>query len=165
MSVEFTQQQEKRVRLYFRISILLKGAISLAELLAGIALLFIPVSYFLNLLATYAESELRENANSFIASHLLSLSHQAAAISGTFIAIYLLSRGLIKVLLIWAMLKNQLWAYPSSLVVLGLFVIYQLYEVVATGSLAIIALSVFDLVVMYFIWREYQVLKFETIQN
>jgi uncharacterized membrane protein len=159
--MEFTQQQEKRVRLYFQISILLKGAISLAELVAGIALLFIPVSYFLDLLASYAESELQENANSFIASHLLSLAHQAATISGTFIAIYILSRGLIKVLLIWAMLKNKLWAYPSSLVVLGLFVLYQLYEVVHTGALAIIALTVFDLIVMYFIWREYQVLKFE----
>ena len=159
--MEFTQQQEKRVRLYFRISIFIKGAISLAEMLAGIALLFIPVSYFLNLLATYAESELREDSGGFIASHMLSLSHQAAAISGTFIALYLLSRGLIKVALIWAMLKNKLWAYPASLVVLGLFVLYQVYEIALHGSLAIVALTVFDLIVMYFMWREYQVLKFE----
>ncbi|HEV8666816.1 MAG TPA: DUF2127 domain-containing protein [Candidatus Paceibacterota bacterium] len=161
MDIEFTPREEKRIGLYFKISVLLKGAISLGELIAGIALLFIPVSYFLDLLAAYAESELQENANSFIASSLLSLAHQAAAVSGTFIAIYILSRGLIKVLLIWAMLKNRLWAYPSSLVVLGLFVIYQLYELVITGSYAIVVLSIFDLVVMYFIWREYQVLKFE----
>jgi len=160
--MEFTREQEKRIRLYFRISIFIKGAISLAETAAGIALLFIPVSYFLNLLAAYAESELQENANSFIASHLLSLAHQAATISGTFIAIYILSRGLIKVALIWAMLKNKLRAYPASLVVLGLFVLYQLYEVATTGAYAIVALTIFDLVVMYFIWREYQVLKYES---
>jgi uncharacterized membrane protein len=159
--MEFTQKQEKRISLYFKVSVLLKGAISLAEMVAGIALLFIPVSYFLNLLAAYAESELREDSGGFIASHLLSLAQQAATVSGTFIAIYILSRGLIKVVLIWAMLKNKLWAYPASLVVLGLFVLYQIYETIHTGSLAIIALSVFDLIVMYFIWREYQVLKFE----
>ena len=161
MTHEFTTQQEKRISLYFRISILIKGAISLVELLAGIALLFIPVSYFLNLLATYAEAELREDSGSFIASHLLSLSHQAAAISGTFIALYLLSRGLIKVLLIWAMLKNKLWAYPASLVVLGLFVLYQIYEIALHHSITIVVLTIFDLIVMYFIWKEYQVLTFE----
>jgi uncharacterized membrane protein len=159
--MEFNPTQEKRISFYFHISIFIKGAISLAEMVTGIALLFIPVSYFLDLLASYAESELREDSTSFIASHLLSLSHQAAAISGTFIALYLLSRGLIKVLLIWAMLKNKLWAYPASLVVLGLFVLYQVYEIVHTGSWAIVALTFFDLIVMYFIWREYQVLKFE----
>lgn len=161
MPVEFTKEEEKRIGLYFRISILIKGAISLAELLAGTALLFIPVSYFLDLLAHYAETELREDATSFIASHLLQLSHEAALISGTFLALYLLSRGLIKVVLIWAMLKHKLWAYPSSLVVLGLLVMYQIYEFILTHSYALVALTIFDLVVMYFIWREYQVLKFE----
>jgi uncharacterized membrane protein len=160
--MEFTREQEKRISLYFRVSILMKGAISLAELVAGTALLFIPVSYFLNLLARYAESELREDATSFIASHLLQLSQQAAEISGTFIALYLLSRGLVKVVLIWAMLKSKLWAYPASLVVLGLFVLYQLYQIAIGFSWIIVALTVFDFIVMYFIWREYQVLKFES---
>ncbi len=157
----FTKDQEKRISLYFRISIFIKGAISLAETLAGIALLFIPVSYFLNLLALYAEAELREDSGGFIASHLLQLSQQAALISGTFIALYLLSRGLVKVLLIWAMLKNQLWAYPASLVVIGLFVLYQVYQIATLHSWLVVLLTLFDLVVMYFIWREYEVLKFE----
>lgn len=161
MPAAFTKETEKRISLYFHISILIKGAISLAELLAGIALLFIPVSYFLDLLARLAESELREDSTSFIASHLLQLSHEAALVSGTFIALYLLSRGLIKVVLIWAMLKHQMWAYPSSLIVLGLLVVYQMYEFAFTHSYVLIALTLFDLVVMYFIWREYQVLKYE----
>jgi uncharacterized membrane protein len=131
---KFTQQQEKRISLYFKISILIKGAFSLAEMIAGTALLFIPVSYFLDLLARYAESELREDSTSFIASHLLQLSHDAALVSGTFIALYLLSRGLVKVVLIAALLKNQLWAYPASLVVLGLFTLYQLYQIATTHS-------------------------------
>lgn len=162
MPAEFTPGAEKRISLYFHISILVKGAISLAEVLVGTALLFIPVSYFLNLLAAYAEAELREDSGGFIAGTLLHLAQQALLASGLFIALYILSRGLIKVLLIWAMLKNQLWAYPASLGVLGLFVIYQLYQVATLGSYAIAALTAFDLIVMYFIWREYQVLQFES---
>ncbi len=137
---EFTTQEERQIGQYFKISVLLKGAISLAEMIAGVTLLFIPLSFFLNLLPIDLHIE----------------------VGGIFIAAYIFSRGFIKVLLIWAMLKNQLWAYPSSLVVLGLFVLYQLYEIVHTHSVALIALTIFDLVVMYFIWKEYEVLKFES---
>ncbi|BCG83133.1 hypothetical protein MesoLj113b_66750 [Mesorhizobium sp. 113-3-3] len=38
-----------------------------------------------------------------------------------FYAFYLLSHGIVKLALVVALLKNKLWAYPSSLIVLGLF--------------------------------------------
>jgi uncharacterized membrane protein len=94
----------------------------------------------------------------------MQLSAQLSAASVTFIAVYLLSRGLIKVALIAAMLKRMLWAYPAALVVIGLFVLYQLYQIAATHSWFIVLLTIFDLIVMYFIWREYEVLRFEGIK-
>jgi len=161
MPVQFTTDQEKRIRLYFRISILIKGAISLAEIVAGIIVIFVPLSYLVSPMVNFANAELAEEPGDFIATHLLHLSQEAALVSGTFVAIYLLSRGLVKVGLIAALLKNQLWAYPASLVVLGLFVAYQIYQIVTTGAAVVVGLTIFDLIVMYFIWREYQVLKFE----
>jgi uncharacterized membrane protein len=162
---QFTAAEEDKIGQYFKISVLLKGAISLAEMIAGVALLFLPLSFFVDLAIAIAGQLLPLQISAFISSQLLELLHQFANISGLFIAVYIFSRGFIKVALIWAMLKNKLWAYPSSLVVLGLFVMYQIFELIKTGSLAIIALTIFDLVVMYFIWREYQVLKFETKNN
>jgi uncharacterized membrane protein len=139
----------------------MKGAVSLAEVVAGIAILFIPVTYLTDIVANYAQRELALEQGDFIATHLLHLAQQFSVVSGTFIAVYLLSRGLVKVVLIWAMLKSKLWAYPSALVVLGLFVLYQLYQITSGFSWLLVALTLFDFVVMYFIWREYQVLKFE----
>jgi uncharacterized membrane protein len=77
----------------------------------------------------------------------------------TFVALYLISRGLIKAFLIGALLKNKLWAYPWSLVVLALFVVYQLYQILTAHSLIVIAITLFDLVVMYFIYREWRIVK------
>ena len=79
--------------------------------------------------------------------------------SGTLIGFYLLTRGLIKVGLIAALLKNQLWAYPASLVVLGLFILYQTYEILLHHSLIIVAITIFDLIVVYLIWREWGILR------
>jgi uncharacterized membrane protein len=61
-----------------------------------------------------------------------------------------------------ALLKNKLWAYPWSLVVLGSFILYQIYRFTFTHSLALIVLTVFDLAVIWLIWREYQIVRTPT---
>ncbi len=157
--MDFSAEEEKKISLYFHISILIKGAISLAEIVVGVLVLFVPVSYFTNLMLRMVQSELVEEPANFIATHVTALAHELSVAGSTFIALYLLSRGLIKLALIVALLKNQLWAYPSSLVALALLVGYQCYQIATTHSPAIIALTIFDLVVMWFIWREYQVLR------
>lgn len=156
--MEFTRKEENRIRLYFRISILMKGLVSLLEVVGGILALFIPAAYVTDWIVRFAQGELAEQPGDFIATHLVALAQQFSLTSGAFIAFYLLSRGLIKLLLVVALLKNQLWAYPSSLAVLGLFVLYQVYQIAATHSLFIVALTIFDLIVMWFIWKEYEVL-------
>lgn len=149
----------KEIYQLFKVSILIKGAISLAEIIVGIVVLFIPASYFNTLAEMLTRGEIIEDPGNFFANHILSGGHALTAIGGIFIAIYLISRGAIKLGLIIALLKNKHWAYPWSLAVLGLFVVFQLYELVKTHSLGIIAVTMFDLIVMYFIWREYKIVK------
>jgi uncharacterized membrane protein len=151
--------QEKRIALYFRTSIILKGVISLAEIAAGVLVFFVPVSLITDAVIRVAQGELIEDPGDFIIAHLVSLAQQLSLESGTFIALYLISRGLIKLVLILALLKNQLWAYPSSLAVLGLFVAYQAYQIAMAHSMFLVALTLFDLIVMWFIWKEYQIVR------
>lgn len=151
--------QEERITLYFRVSVFLKGLISLVEIIGGIVVLFIPVSYLTDIIVRLAQAELVEDPGDFISVHLIQLAQQLSFSSGTFVALYLISRGAIKLLLVVALLKNQLWAYPSSMALLGLFVLYQLYQIEVTFSAPLLVLTIFDLFVTYFIWREYKVLK------
>jgi uncharacterized membrane protein len=157
--MEVTPLQAKHIRLYFRISILLKGAFSMFEIIGGLLAFFIPVSVVTDLVVRLTQGELSEEPGDFIASHLVTLAQQFSYQSSVFIALYLLSRGIIKLILVVALLKNQLWAYPSSLFVLALFVVYQLFQIVATHSMLLVALTIFDLVVMWFIWEEYQLVR------
>lgn len=154
--------RERRIRLYFSVSVLLKGLVSFAEVVAGMLAFFVPVSTVTNVLVRIAEGELGEGSDVF-AQYLLHAAQQLSVTSAAFIGLYLLSRGLIKLALVIALLKNQLWAYPLSLVVLGAFVAYQLYQFAVGHSVFIALLTLFDLVVMYFIWREYQILKTQAL--
>lgn len=159
METPFTRKEEGRIRTYFRVSVFLKGLISFAEVVAGIFVFFVPLSAITNFFIRYAQQELIEEPGDFIATHLIQLSHQFALPGGVFLSLYLLSRGLIKLGLVIALFKNQLWAYPSSLVVLGLFVLYQLYQIIAAFSIFMVLLTIFDLIVMWSIWEEYRVLR------
>ncbi|MDB4992364.1 MAG: hypothetical protein JWL75_609 [Parcubacteria group bacterium] len=147
---------EKTVYELFRWSVILKGVISLGEVVVGLALLAIPKDTIV-VLVQGAGTWLSTHADSAIAGHVVTELTKFGSGTAVFVAIYLLSRGLIKCLLIYALLRNILWAYPASLTVLGLFVIYQIYEILTLGSVFVIAITLFDLVVMYFIWREWRI--------
>jgi uncharacterized membrane protein len=45
------------------------------------------------------------------------------------------------------------------MVVLGIFILYQVYRFTFTRSLGLVALSVFDLVLVWLIWHEYNIIK------
>lgn len=151
-----TPQEEHVVHEFFLASVILKGLISVAEVVAGIAVLLIPPQTIISLtlsLLNYLP----------VASIQAKLIQEVSVFtSGTalFIAFYLLSRGLIKVALVWAMLKRIVIAYPLSLGVLTLLVLYQLYQLVSFPfSLIVFAITIFDLVVMYFIYREWKIIE------
>lgn len=151
-------REQRSIRLYFTVSVALKGLISLAEVVAGVAALFVPVSWVSDYLVNTVAAELGETSDT-LAALLIHTAQQLSVTSGVFIAVYLLSRGLIKLLLVVALLRDQLWAYPSSLLLIGAFVAYQCYQFAIGHSVLIALLTLFDLVVMYFIWREWQILK------
>jgi uncharacterized membrane protein len=73
-----------------------------------------------------------------------------------FAAIYLLSHGVIKLTLVWALLGGKLWAFPVSMVVFGGFIVYQLYRYTFTHEWMLIALSIFDIFVIALIYLEYR---------
>ncbi|HXQ57128.1 MAG TPA: DUF2127 domain-containing protein, partial [Actinomycetes bacterium] len=64
--------------------------------------------------------------------------------------------GLVKVILVAALLKNQLWAYPWTIVFLGVFILYQVYRLSFQPSVGLVALTVFDAVIAWLTYREYR---------
>ena len=148
-----TPQEEHVVYEFFLWSILLKGAISVAEVIAGIAIFFIPPAVIVSLASMVV------NAVPVPALQMHLLEEVAKYTTGTvtFVALYLLSRGLIKAVLLGSLLRNMLWAYPASLLVLAAFLVYQAYQIATTHSLIVIGITLFDLIVMYFIWREWRI--------
>ena len=150
---------ERHIHQIFEISILLKGAHALVECVGGLLLAAISTDTIKQLVDILTQSELVDDPNDFVATHLLSLAQSLTVSTQHFYAFYLLSHGLVKVLLVIGLLRNKLWAYPASLIVLGLFIVYQLYRFSYTHGIGLIVLTVFDVFVIALIWHEYRLVR------
>ena len=70
-------------------------------------------------------------------------------------AVYLLVHGAVKIVLVIALLMNKLWAYPCLIIVLLIFIGYELYRIALHPSADLIALTLFDVVIVTLTWLEY----------
>jgi uncharacterized membrane protein len=56
--------------------------------------------------------------------------------------------GIVKVVLVLALLRNKLWAYPWLIGVLLIFIGYQAHRIVLSPTLGLIALTGIDVVIV-----------------
>jgi uncharacterized membrane protein len=150
---------ERRIHQVFLLSVLLKGAHAVIECAGGLALALISTSAIANLVNRSTQEELIEDPKDILATHLLGWAQNFSVATKHFYAFYLLSHGVVKLLLVVGLLKGKLWSYPASLIVFGLFILYQLYRFSYTGGAGLIALTVLDIVVMFLIWHEYGLVR------
>src|SRR5260221_8606822 len=151
--------EEKNIHLIFRISLFLKGAFALFETLGGILAWFVSQQSLLNFVTAITEGELIEDPRDLIANYLLQSAQHLSISSQHFIAFYLLSHGVIKLLLIIGLLSRKLWCYPSAIVVFGLFIVYQLYRFSYTHSFWLLFITILDAVIICLTWHEWKFLQ------
>jgi uncharacterized membrane protein len=150
---------ERIIRRIFEVSVLLKGGHALIECLGGIALYAVSTASISSLVRLATQSELVEDPNDLVATYLLQAAQGLSFSSKQFYAFYLLSHGLVKLLLVIGLLRNRLWSYPASLAALTLFIVYQIYRYSYTQFPGLIVLTVFDIFVMVLIWHEYRLVR------
>lgn len=139
----------------FRAGIATKGFDGVLEMVGGVLLWFVKPSSFA-WLETFWLGVLAKSHHDFIAVHMLHMSERLTSTDPVFASFYLLSHGLVKVILAIALWMNELWAYPLAIAVFSAFCLYQVYRYTFTHSEALIWLTVFDIGVVILTWREYR---------
>jgi uncharacterized membrane protein len=140
----------------FHVSLLLKGLDGILECIGGIFLLLVKPEQINQWAKSLTEGELSRDPHDFIANHILNTAHELTGASLLFGALYLLSHGVVKVVLVVEVLRNHLWAYIALIGVTVLFVIYQVYRIADEFSLGLFLLTLFDLVIIYLTQKEYR---------
>ena len=139
----------------FEIGIILKGLDGILESIGGLLLLTVSPATISRLTSRLTQHELSEDPHDFIANHLLHYAHGLTGSAVTFAAVYLLLHGVTKILLVIALLRNQMWAYPWMIAFLLIFIGYQLYRIALSPTIGLSALTAFDAFIVWLTWREW----------
>ncbi|MGH2313256.1 DUF2127 domain-containing protein [Streptococcus uberis] len=94
-----------------------------------------------------------------MARHLVQLG-QVITLSGQrMAALYLLLHGILKLVTLLLLFRKKLWAYPLSILLFIGFIGYQIREFFATHHISMVALTLFDLLMIVLTYLEYKELK------
>jgi uncharacterized membrane protein len=149
--------QELRETIVFRITLWFKALDGLVESVGGLLLLIATPAQIAFVAHLVTRGELAEDPHDFVATQLLaasrSLEHGQVSFWGS---LYLISHGLIKLVLVWAILRNHFWAYPWMIAFLALFIVYQTYSMTHHFTGGLLFLTLFDLFVAWLTLREYR---------
>jgi uncharacterized membrane protein len=146
----------------FKITLILKGLDGGLEVIGGFALLSVGADRLSHLIQLLTQHELSRDPQDFVARHLFHYGTHLTHGGTLFAAVYLLSHGLSKLVLVVALLQQRTWAYPAMIALLGAFIVYQLYRLAYRLTFGLSALTLFDAFVMWLTWREWQAHKRRT---
>jgi uncharacterized membrane protein len=151
-----SMQRKSILHQTFEVGISLKGVGALFEIASGVLLWVVKPSQMNDMVRWLGENVLADAPHHPFATHVLNASQRFADHGATFASYYLLAHGAVKLALVICLLWNKIWAYPLTIAVFGAFMVYQVRRFTHTHAWALIWLTVFDAVIVYLTWKEYQ---------
>ncbi len=140
--------------LFFRVGLIIKGVDSIFEVVGGV-LLMMPMK-IARFLAVLSHHEVYRH-HDVLAGKIDHLSDSILTHSSVGEAIYLMVHGFAKVVLIYAIFRDQKWGYKGLIVVLSLFATIEIVRAFTAHEIMTGVLSLFDIFMIYLILKEYRV--------
>lgn len=145
----------------FKVAMLVKGIDGAAELVVATVLLLVSTATVHQLVADVLARDLLGSAGGLLARHVVTITDGFATGNRTFAVVYLALHGVVKLALVVALLRRWLPAYPVAIVVLGAFVVFELFRAARTGSILLPVLAALDIAIIVVIVREYRLLRMD----
>lgn len=144
----------------YTVGIIIKGFDGLLEVVAGMAILVSPQLVHAALTALAGElGEYNAHVWQFVAEYIARVDSDLVRSGATFLITFLLVHGLVKLALVYCLFKEIIRAYPVALMVLLLFLLYQIYVLVVQPTIGMVVFTVLDAAIIWLVWGEYRDLR------
>lgn len=140
----------------FESTLLLKAVFAALEAAAGLGLWLVPNGQIHRLAAWLGQRELIEDPDDPMTLRLARVLDGFSDGAQHFYAFYLMSHGLIKLVIVILLMRRIAFAYPLGIAVFAGFVVFQTERFLVTHSPFLLALTLLDLVIIYLTWREWR---------
>jgi uncharacterized membrane protein len=152
-----TEEPKKRsvLHLGFEVALLLKGLHASLEVVGGVLLWFVKPDTLSRWIRLLTQNELAEDPRDLVANLLVQAGRHYSINTQDFGVAYLLSHGVVKVVLVILLWRGRLWAYPLAVVVLLLFIAYQIFRWTSTHSFFLLFVSALDALIIWLTLAEF----------
>lgn len=147
---------ERKYHRLFTIAIVVKTIDSIAETAGGLILYFVGYPTLREIAIRMTGDELLESPRDFPWNYLSQVTHGFLMYSQSFWTILLLIHGVTKLLLLLALWKEKLWAYPIAAAAFTIFAAYEIYEIIMAPSLLLGIVALIDVILVGLILHEYR---------
>lgn len=140
-----------------------KGIDGAVELIVGVTLLVAPEAIDTMLDGIVGTAQAGDGRISAAIATLIAHADTQLANGGSvFLTAFLIAHGVIKLALVYALLRRLIKAYPWAIGVLVAFLIYQLFALINAPSVSQAAFCALDVAIVVLVWREYRELRGST---
>ncbi len=139
----------------FDLGVFLKGVEGVLEIIGSIGLFLFRNRLVEKTIRYITQGELTEHPQDHLTKAVIYVFQHVTAGSVHFVAAVLLISGVVNLVLVFGIMKKDVWAYRGAMMVLSLLILYQTYRVFYHGSSFLIASIVYDAIIVLLVAREY----------
>ena len=150
--------KKKGFNTLFKISLLIKEIDAIIEMIGGALVLFTSKIVLVDFILNFFQNELTDDPKNYLGNFIVNSAADLSVSSQYFLGTYLLLHGIIKIFLIINLFNKKLWAYPTTIIVFSLFIIYESYIFSTSHSLWTLSFTLFDILIVLLTGHEYGVL-------
>jgi uncharacterized membrane protein len=158
MTIPDTAVARWRLHTALEISLALKGLMALTEVVSGAALMAIGTGKVAQFVDWLVSNDLTSDPTDVIGVTFHHIANSLSLDTHNFFAWYLITQGMVKLLTIIALARGERWFFPIGAAILSTFVVYQLIHIWLNYSGILLVLTLFDIVVVTLVLREYRAL-------
>lgn len=143
----------------FKIGVAFKGLDGLTEFVGGFFFVFFSSDALADFADRATRGILQWDPDNLLAHSLRHSFDQMSGASKTFVAIYLVGHGAVKLLVVAGLLVEKRWVFPVAIVALLGFIGFQVYRLYGHYSIGLVVFTLLDAVIVALVWIEYRSLE------
>jgi len=140
----------------FEVTLFMKGFNGVWETISGLTFLLLSKATLSHWFIKIARNELIEDPKDNVTNFIVHTLLDPTTSTKTFAAFYLLIHGILNLFLVIQLHRDKHWAYPTTIGVMAVFMLYQIYRISIHHSLILVAITTFDLFFIALTWHEYK---------
>lgn len=140
----------------FDLGVFLKGVEGVLEIIGSAGLFSSNTRIMEKIIKYVTQGELTEHPRDNLTKVIFYVFHRVTAGSIHFVAAILLVSGIINLILVFGIMKKDIWAYRGAMFVLALLILYQVYRMFYYGSTFLVVSMIYDAAIGLLVAREYR---------